>query len=66
MGIPDFITPPADSVDIAVIGLACRFPGAGSERKLWELLYNKRCTRFRTFFTQGTVLISRSGLLQSP
>ncbi|GAB1312343.1 Polyketide synthase [Madurella fahalii] len=42
MGIPEFISPPAKSVDIAVVGLACRFPGGSSEKKLWELLSNKR------------------------
>jgi acyl transferase domain-containing protein len=49
MGIPNFITTPAESIDIAVVGLACRFPGASSEKKLWELLSNKRCTRFHAY-----------------
>jgi hypothetical protein len=30
--------------DIAVIGLACRFPGeASNEAKFWDLLCNGRC-----------------------
>lgn len=34
----------SESNDIAVIGLACRFPGGASDaEKFWELLYNKRC-----------------------
>ncbi|KAJ5091914.1 polyketide synthase [Penicillium alfredii] len=34
---------PHSSSDIAVVGLACRFPGGASDsNKFWELLYNKR------------------------
>jgi hypothetical protein len=30
--------------DVAVIGLACRFPGSASdEAKLWELLAERKC-----------------------
>jgi acyl transferase domain-containing protein len=30
--------------DVAVIGLACRFPGSASnEAKLWELLEKREC-----------------------
>lgn len=30
--------------DVAVIGLACRFPGsANNEAKLWELLAQRKC-----------------------
>lgn len=30
--------------DVAVIGLACRFPGSASnEAKLWELLVERKC-----------------------
>jgi len=50
MDIPEFSAPPAESVDIAVVGLACRFPGVGSEKKFWDLLSSKRCTRFRSLF----------------
>lgn len=32
------------SGDIAVIGLACRFPGgASNEAKFWDLLHGKKC-----------------------
>lgn len=34
----------SESNDIAVIGIACRFPGGASDaEKFWELLHNKRC-----------------------
>lgn len=34
----------SESNNIAVIGLACRFPGGASDAEnFWELLYNKRC-----------------------
>lgn len=33
--------------DIAIIGLACRFPGGASdEAKLWDLLSNRKCMTF--------------------
>jgi len=32
--------PPVPSSDIAVIGLACRFPGAGGPEQLWQNLRN--------------------------
>lgn len=32
------------SDDIAIIGIACRFPGGASDtQKFWELLHDKRC-----------------------
>jgi acyl transferase domain-containing protein len=38
------VTCDSESSDIAVIGLACRFPGGASNaEKFWELLYNKKC-----------------------
>jgi acyl transferase domain-containing protein len=32
------------SDDIAIVGLACRFPGGASdEARLWDLLSNRKC-----------------------
>jgi len=33
-------SPPSQSTDIAIIGLACRFPGAGGAEQLWQNLRN--------------------------
>ncbi|KAF4981198.1 hypothetical protein F66182_17177, partial [Fusarium sp. NRRL 66182] len=38
----------SESNDIAVIGIACRFPGGASDaEKFWELLHNKRSPKTR-------------------
>lgn len=44
MGITQEHKTASEHADIAVIGLACRFPGGASDpQKFWELLSNKRC-----------------------
>lgn len=70
MGITqEHITP--DPADIAIIGLACRFPGGASDcQKFWELLSNKRCkmsTLARRSISYSYMLIrSSSGILPGP
>ncbi|KAL4936566.1 hypothetical protein BDV06DRAFT_227771 [Aspergillus oleicola] len=43
MGILQTQAPSEESIDIAVVGLSCRFPGGASDpQKFWELLSNKQ------------------------
>ncbi|KAK4106755.1 hypothetical protein N658DRAFT_461640 [Parathielavia hyrcaniae] len=49
MGIFEGFASPAEPANIAVVGLACRFPGGGPEQDLWELLSNKRCNLAAAF-----------------
>jgi hypothetical protein len=48
--------------DIAVIGLACRFPGgASNEAGLWDLLSNRKCEK--NLFHKRKLLIHHQPLL---
>lgn len=43
----------SSSSDIAVVGLACRFPGgATNPTKFWDLLHERRCTNI-AFLSQA-------------